>query len=178
MSMESKSSAQSAPSTDAEITADRETTLQGSYITFTVDDQRKTEDLLDALKNNRSRLQSQKTEYTKVVLNDGGVRSAISSKRRAIFHEIMRTYGAMEGLKNELTQRGANFDVDVNDHEHPNAAFKRLTTTVKKPDVFGVMFWYLLISVVFLFLWFVTSDIWRQMWHFEQELSTSMRPRR
>jgi hypothetical protein len=173
MNMESKSSA---PSTDAEITADRETILQGGFITFTVGDQRKTEDLLDALKNNRDRLQSQKTEYTKVVQSDGGVSSAISSKRRAIFHEIMRTYGVMEGLKNELTQRGANFDVDVNDHEHPNAAFKRLTTVVKKPDIFGVMFWYLLVSMVFLFLWFVTSDLWRQMWYFEQERSTPVRP--
>jgi hypothetical protein len=175
MSMESKSSA---PSMDAEITADRGTILQGSFITFTVENQRKTEDLLDALKNNRRRLQDQKVEYTKVVKADGGVHSAISSKRRAIFHEIMRTYGAMEGLKDELTQRGANFDVDVNDHEHPNAAFKRLTTAVKKPDVFGVMFWYLLISMVFLFLWFVTPDLWRQMWHFDQERSTPLRPRR
>jgi hypothetical protein len=163
---------------DAEITADRDTILQGSYITFTVDVQRKTEDLLNALKNNRSRLQVQKAEYAKAVQTDGGVHSAISSRRWAIFHEIMRTYGAIEGLKNELTQRGANFDIDVNDHEHPNAAFKRLTTTVKKPNTFGVMFWYLLISVIFLFLWFVTSDIWKQMWHFEQEGSTSLRPRR
>jgi hypothetical protein len=164
MSMESKSSA---PSVDAELTAERDTILQGSYVTFTVDVQRKTEELLNALKNNRSRLQLQKAEYTKAVQKDGGVHSAISSRRRAIFHELMRTYGAMEGLKNELTQRGANFDADVNDHEHPNAAFKRLTATVvKKPSAFGVMFWYLLISVVFVFLWFVTSDIWKQMWHF------------
>jgi hypothetical protein len=175
MSMETKSSA---PSMDAEITADRDTILQSSFISFIVDDQRKTEDLLDALRNNRRRLQNQKIEYTKAVQVDGGIHSAISSKRRAIFHEIMRTYGAMEGLKDELTQRGANFDVDVNDHEHPNAAFKRLATTVKNPDVFGIMFWYLLISVVFLVLWFVTSDLWKQMWHIEQESSSSLRPRR
>jgi hypothetical protein len=173
--MESKSSA---PSMDAEITADRGTILQGSFITLIVGDKRTTGDLLDALKNNRSRLEVQKAEYTKAVKSDGGVHSAISSKRRAIFHEIMRTYGAMEGLKDELTQRGANFDIDIKDHEHPNAAFKRLTTAVTKPDVFGVMFWYLLISVVFLFLWFATSDIWRQMWHFGQEGSTPLRPRR
>lgn len=166
---------------DAEISADRDTILQGSFITFTVDGQRKTEDLLGALKNNRNRLQAQKAEYAKAVKDDGGVHAAISSKRRAIFHEIMRTYGAMEGLKDALTQRGANFDIDVNDHEHPNAAFKRLTAPVKKkPNTFGVMFWYLLISMVFLFLWFVTSDLWKQMWqwHVEQEGSTSLRPRR
>jgi hypothetical protein len=176
--METKSSA---PSMDVEISADRDTILQGSFITFTVDDQRKTEDLLAALKNNRSRLQVHKDEYAKAVKKDGGVHSAISSGRRAIFHEIMRTYGAMEGLKDALTQRGANFDIDVNDHEHPNAAFKRLTTPVKKQsDIFGVMFWYLLISMVFLFLWFVTSDLWKEMWqwHFEQGGSTSVRPRR
>jgi hypothetical protein len=174
--MESKSSA---PSVDAEITAARDTILQGSYTTFAVNNtQRKTEDLLDALKNNRSRLQGMKAEYTKVVLTDGGVQSAISSKRRAIFHEIMRMYGAMEGLKNELTQRGANVDLDVNDHEHPNAAFKRLTTPVKKPSSFGLTFWYLLISMVALSLWLFTSDAWKQMWHVEQERSTSLRPGR
>jgi hypothetical protein len=176
MSMESKSSA---PSMDAEITADRGTILQGTFITLTADDQRQTGDLLNALKNNRTRLQDQKAEYAKVVKNDGGIHSAISSGRRAIFHEIMRTYGAMEGLKDALTQRGANFDIDVNDHEHPNAAFKRLTTTtttVKKSGISAVTFWYLLLSMVILVLWFVTSDMWRQMWHVEQQRSAPQRP--
>jgi hypothetical protein len=167
----------SAPSVDAEITAAGDTILQGSYSTFAINIQRNTADLLDALKNNRGRLQGLKADYTKVVVTDGGLGSAISSKRRAIFHEIMRAYGAMEGLKNELTQRGANFDIDVNDHEHPNAAFKRLTAAPPKPDyTFGLMFWYLLISMVVLFLWFVTSDLWREIWHLSQERSTSLRP--
>jgi hypothetical protein len=174
--MESKASA---PPVDAEITAARDTILHGSYTIFAVNNiQRKTEDLLDALKNNRSRLQGLKAEHTKAVQTDGGLQSAVSSKRRAIFHEIMRMYGAMEGLKNELSQRGANFDLDVNDHEHPNAAFKRLTTPVKKPSSFGLMFWYLLISVVAFSLWFFTSDAWKQAWRFDQERSSSVRPGR
>jgi hypothetical protein len=83
----------------------------------------------------------------------------------------------MEGLKDALTQRGANFDIDDNDHEHPNAAFKRLTTTtVKKSGISAVTFWYLLLSMVILILWFVTSDMWRQMWHFEQQRSAPQRP--
>lgn len=162
---------------DAEITAARDTILQGSYSSFAVSVQRNTEDLLGALKNNRGRLQGLKADYAKAVVTDGGLGSAISSRRRAIFHEIMRTYGAMEGLKNELTQRGANFDIDVNDHEHPNAAFKRLTAVPPKPAyTFGLMFWYLLISVVVLLLWFVTSDLWREIWLDGQERSTSLRP--
>jgi hypothetical protein len=122
-----------------------------------------TEVLLDALKSNRGRLRDLKAEYTKVILVDGGIQSAISNKRRLIFYEIMRIYAAMEGLKNELMQRGAVFDIDVNDYEHPNAAFKRLTAPVNKRNLFGPMFWYLLISMVFLFLWFFTSDVWKQM---------------
>ena len=179
MSMESKSSALSL---DAEITAVRDTIFPGAYTTIAVNNnQRKTEDLLEALKNNRTRLQGLKTDYTKAILDSGSVQSAVSSKRRAIFHEMMRMYGAMEGLKNELTQRGANFDIDVNDHEHPNAAFKRLTAPVNKPSPFGLMHLYLLISLVALSLWFFTSDIWIQMWNYGQlgqEHSASPRPRR
>jgi hypothetical protein len=163
---------------DAEMTAAGAAVIQGGFDIVTIDKTRKTDDLMDALKNNRARLQVLKADYVKAVLADGGVQNAPSSKRRAVFHELMRTYGAMEGLKNELTQRGANFEIDVNDHEHPNAALKRLTTPVSKPNSFGLMFWYLLISVIVLLLWFVTSDIWQQMWHFGQERSTSLGPRR
>jgi hypothetical protein len=164
---------------DAEIAAARGTILQGSYTIFAVNVQRTTDDLLAALKSNRRRLTDLKADYTKAVLTDGGLQSAISAKRRAIFHEIMRTYGAMEGLKNELSQRGANFDLDVNDHEHPNAAFTRLTTPATNPSPFGVMHLYLLVSVVALSLWFFTSDLWKQMWNYGhpmQERSTSLRP--
>jgi hypothetical protein len=176
MSMDSKSAA---PSLDAEITAARDTILQGTYTIIAVNNnQRRTDELLEALKSNRTRLQGLKVDYAKAVQESGGVQKAVSSKRRAIFHEIMRMYGAMEGLKNELTQRGANFDLDVNDHEHPNAAFKRLTAPVKKPISFGVMHLYLLISIAALSLWFFTSDIWREMSHFGQQRSSSVRPGR
>ena len=122
--MENRSSA---PFTDVEITAAEAAIIQGGFNTLAINTSRQTEELLEALKNNRGRLEALKAEYTQSVKSDGGVHGKPSSKRRMIYHEIMRTYGAMEGLKNELTQRGANFDFDVNDHEHPNAAFKRIS---------------------------------------------------
>ncbi len=174
--MDEKSSA-----LDAEITAIRDTILQGTFTVVAVtaaNAQRKTEELVEALKNNRGRLQVLKADYAKAVQADGGLQAAISGKRRAIFYEIMRTYGAMEGLKNELTQRGANFDIDVNDHEHPNAAFKRITAPGPKPKSSGVMLLYLVLSVAVFFAWFLTSNEWRRIWHPGQERATSLRPGR
>lgn len=172
--MDNKSSA---PSIE-ELTAAEATVIQGGFTIPDIKAERKTEELLEALKNNRSRLQDLKAEYVKAVKDDGGVANKPSSKRRMVYHEIMRMYGAMEGLKNELTQRGANFEFDFNDHEHPNAAFKRLTAAPVQSNSFGFMFWYLLFSVMFLLFWFFTSNEWKQMLHFPQERSTSLRPGR
>jgi len=138
---------------DAELTAPDAALIAGGINTATINTARKTEDLLDALKNNRSRLQALKAEYVAAVKSDGGVAKNPSGKRRTIYHEILRTYGSMESLKNELTQRGAVFDLDDNDHEHPNAAFKRITAPPKPPDPFESTFWYIVASVIVLFLW-------------------------
>jgi hypothetical protein len=67
----------------------------------------------------------------------------------------MRTIEAMELLKNELIRRGAHFDIDEHDHEHPNAAYKRL---MKVKSVSLVVFWYVVFSLVVFFLWFLTSN--------------------
>jgi hypothetical protein len=168
--------------TDADITAANAAVIQGGFNTATINTARKTEDLVDALKNNRARLNGFKAEYTKAVQADGGIAAGPSGKRRMLFHEILRTYGAMEGLKNELTQRGANFDIDVNDHEHPNAAFKRLTTPAPKPNTSSaVMMLYLILCVLVFFLWFFTTGGWQQAeqggWQGgSQERTTSLRP--
>jgi hypothetical protein len=166
-----------APSME-EMTAVEATVIQGGFTIPDINAERKTEDLLEALKRNRGRLKELKDEYVKVVKDDGGVANKPSSKRRMVYHEILRMYGAMEGLKNELTQRGANFEFDFNDQEHPNAAFKRLTAEPVKSNSFGFLFWYLLFSVLFLLFWFFTSNEWKQMLHFPQERSTSLRPGR
>jgi hypothetical protein len=168
--------------TDADITSTDAVVIQGGFNTATINTSRKTEDLVEALKNNRARLNGFKADYTKAVTADGGVAEKPGGKRRMLYHEIMRTYGAMEGLKNELTQRGANFEIDVNDHEHPNAAFKRLTTAVKKPaGGSGLMLMYLILCVLAFFLWFFTTKDWRQTAYenapgLAQERTTSLRP--
>jgi hypothetical protein len=143
----------SAPSVDADINAPDASIIRISVNTATINTARKAEELSDALKSNRTRLKNLKDEYVKVTKSDGGVPGKISGKRRTVFYEIMRTHGAMEALKNELTQRGAVFEVDVNDHEHPNAAYKRLTAP-KKTDPFDDVFWYVVVGVILLFLWF------------------------
>ena len=161
-----------------EMTAAEATVIQGGFTIPDINAERKTQDLLEALKSNRDRLKNLKDEYVKAVKDDGGVANTPSSKRRMVYHEIMRMYVAMEGIKNELTQRGANFEFDFNDQEHPNAAFKRLTAPVKSSS-FGLMFWYLLLSVLFLLYWFFTSNEWKQMLlYFPHELSTPLRPGR
>jgi hypothetical protein len=146
----------SAPSVDADINAPDAAIIRISVNTATINTSRKIEELLEALKSNRSRLKNLKDEYVKVTKSDGGIPGKISSRRRTIFYEIMRTHGAMEALKNELTQRGAVFEVDVNDHEHPNAAYKRLTAP-KKTDPFDDVFWYIIVGVIVLFLWLLAT---------------------
>jgi hypothetical protein len=148
-----------APSMD-DITAADATVIRGGMNTAVINTSRKTDELVDSLKNSRARLQTLKKDYVAAVKSDGGgVAGKVSGKRRMIFHEILRTYGAMESLKNELTQRGAAFDIDVNDHEHPNAAFKRLTAPPKMPDPFEAMFWYVVIAAILIFLWVLTGGI-------------------
>jgi hypothetical protein len=142
----------SAPAVDADINAPDASIVRIGVNTATINTSRKTEELLEALKSNRGRLKALKDEYVKVTKTDGGIPGKISGKRRTIFYEILRTHGAMEALKNEMTQRGAVFDVDVNDHEHPNAAYKRLTAP-KKTDPFDDVFWYIVVGVILLFLW-------------------------
>jgi len=161
---------------DADITAIRDTIIDGSFKITTFDPSRKIEEVLDALKKNRTRLQELKVDYTNVVKADGGLLSTPSSRRRMIFYEIMRTYGAMEGLKDELAQRGARFDIDVNDHEHPNAAYKRLTTAQPNPFSSVILSSYIILSVIVVLLWFLTSNEWRQIVHFWQERATLLRP--
>jgi hypothetical protein len=145
----------SAPSVDADINAPDAAIIRIGVNTATINTSRKTEELLEALKSNRKRLKDFKDDYVKVTKADGGIPGKISGKRRTVFYEIMRTHGAMEALKNEMTQRGAVFEVDVNDHEHPNAAYKRLTAPPKKADPFDDVFWYIVVGVILLFLWFV-----------------------
>ncbi|MBO0739568.1 MAG: hypothetical protein J2P48_24015 [Alphaproteobacteria bacterium] len=163
--------------TDADITATGVATIRGGFTAVVIDKTRKTEDLLNSLKNNRKRLQSLKAEYVKAVEAGGGIDTP-STKRRMIFHELVRIYAAMEGLKNELTQRGVNFEVDANDHEHPNAAYKRITTAANYPSG-GLMFLYLVLSAIIFFLWFFTSNEWKQAGSFfGQERAVPMRPYR
>jgi hypothetical protein len=141
---------------DAEITATRDTIVQGSFKTIAVDGSRNTEDILAALKSNRIRLQGLKAEYTKQIKSDGGYQK-LSGKRQMIFQEIMRTYGALEGIKDELTRRGAPFDIDVFDYEHPNAAYKRMTAVKPKPGIkfpHVVLSCYLILCMI-AFLFFV-----------------------
>jgi hypothetical protein len=147
----------SAPSAD-DITATDAAVIRGGINTATINTSRKTEELVASLKNSRARLQTLKADYVAAVKSDGGVAAKVSGKRRMIFHEILRTYGAMESLKNELTQRGAAFEIDVNDHEHPNAAFKRLTAP-KKTDPSEALFWYIVVAAILLFLWILTGGI-------------------
>jgi hypothetical protein len=153
--MDNKSAA---PSPDADIIAPDAAIIRGGINTATINTSRKTEDLLAALKSNRSRLQTLKAEYANAVKSDGGLQKGPSSKRRITYHEIMRTFGAMETLKNELAQRGAAYDVDVNDHEHPNAAFKRITAPKKKADPFEAVFWWYIVLSVLVFVWFLVSN--------------------
>jgi hypothetical protein len=168
------------PGTDAEITSADAVVIQVGFNTATINTSRKTEDLIEALKNNRTRMNVFKADYTKAVKDDGGVEMKPSGKRRMLYHEILRTYGAMEGLKNELTQRGAMFETDVNDHEHPNAAFKRLTAPVKpKPNPSaGIMTVYLMLCVIAFFLWFFSMGGWQEVdqggWQ-DRERTTSLR---
>lgn len=145
----------SAPSIDASMAASGDAIIHGSFNTVNIDVSRKTEDILDAVKNNRRRLQDLKVQYAVLVRKGGGIESKPSSKRQMIFHEIIRTIEAMELLKNELIRRGAHFDIHEHDHEHPNAAYKRIMKV--KPASF-VVFWYIVFSLVVFFLWFLTSD--------------------
>jgi hypothetical protein len=145
------------PSQD-DITAVDAAVIRGGINTATINTARKTDELVDSLKNSRARLQKLKNDYVAAVKSDGGgVDGKVSGKRRMIFHEILRTYGAMESLKNELTQRGATFDVDVNDHEHPNAAYKRLTAAKKSDPSDG--FWYFVVAAILIFLWFLAGPV-------------------
>jgi hypothetical protein len=168
------------PLLDAEITAASDAIIRGDVNPVAIDTSRKTEDLLDALKNNRSRLKILKDEYMKLVKIDGGVESPPSRQRQMVFHEIIRIYGAMEGIKDELTQRGAHFDIDILDNEHPNAAFARITAppAANQNNSFGIMFWYIVLSTVIFFLWFFTANDWRHLGDFWQQHATSPWPDR
>lgn len=147
---------QSSPS-DAEITTTESPTIQGAY-KATINTSRTTEEILGALTSNRKRLQDLKEAYLKVVKTDGGVKSKPSGNRRMIFHEIKRVHGAMEGLKNELTERGEKFDIHPDDHEHPNAAFERMTAEAAKKAAgsYDDMFWFFVAAVVV----FVLVSLW------------------
>jgi hypothetical protein len=150
---------QSSPPTDAELTTTEAPTIQGGY-TATINTARTTAEILSALNNNRKRLQELKDDYAKAVKVDGGVKSKPSGKRRMIFHEIKRVHGAMEGLKNELTERGEKFEIHPNDHEHPNAALERMAAEAAKKAAGSSddMFWFFMAAVavfVLVSLWFV-----------------------
>jgi hypothetical protein len=162
---------------DTEITATRDTIVQGSVKIIAMDAARKTEDISAALKSKRDSLKKLKTDYKKQIQDDGGFQKP-SSKRQMIFQEIMHTYGALEGIKEELTRRGAPFEIDVFDHEHPNAAYKRMTAEKPKSKMtfsHYVLSWYLILSMIIFLLWFLTSNEWKQMWHGGYERATPQR---
>jgi hypothetical protein len=148
----------SAPS-DAEITTTESPIIHGGY-KATINTARDTADLLSALNSNRTRLDSLKTDYAAAAKADGGVKGKPSSKRRTIFHEIKRVHGAMEGIKNELAQRGEKFDIHPNDQEHPNAAVERLAAEAAKKAAGSNdddMSWFFIVAVaafVLVSLWF------------------------
>jgi hypothetical protein len=163
---------------ETEITATRDTIIQGSVKINSIDAARKTEEILTALKNYRANLQQLKKDYTNQIKNDGGFQKP-SSKRQMIFQEIMHTYGALEGIKEELIRRGASFNIDVFDHEHPNAAYKRMTAEPPKSKMtfsHFVLSWYLILSMIAFLLWFLTSNEWKEMWRTGYERATSQRP--
>jgi hypothetical protein len=140
----------SAPS--AEITSGKNTDIRDSFnTTIKIDASVKTEDVLEALRNNRRRLQDLKLEYAKLVQKDGGLNAKPSDKNKMIFNEIYRVWIAMEALKNELTARGAHYDMDVHDSENQYDAYKRLAKI--KPLSFGILFWYIVFSAIILTLW-------------------------
>jgi hypothetical protein len=145
-----------APS-DAEMTTTESPTIQGGY-TVTVNTSRTSQEILTALNSNRGRLNDLKTDYAAAAKADGGVKSKPSGKRRMIFHEIKRIYGAMEGLKNELTQRGEKFDIHPNDHEHPNAAVARIDVEAAKKAAGSNddMSWFFMAAVII----FVLFSLW------------------
>jgi hypothetical protein len=145
-----------APS-DAEITTTESPTIQGGY-TATIDRARTTQEFLGALNSNRVRLQELKTDYAAAAKADGDVKSKPSGKRRMIFHEIKRVHGTMEGIKNELTQRGEKFDIHPNDHEHPNAAVARLAAEAAKKAASSNddMSWFFMAAVII----FVLVSLW------------------
>jgi hypothetical protein len=112
---------------DAEISAsDKQPELPDLFNTVIITNSIKTEHLLATLEKSRVRLQVLKVQYMDAVRRDGGIQSNPSGKRRIKFHEIVHTIEAMEALKDELVLRGAHFDIDLYDHEHPNAAYKRV----------------------------------------------------
>jgi hypothetical protein len=123
--MNDKSSS-SGPTIDADMKATGNIHIQDSF-KIKIDGARKTEDILAALKFNRARLHQLKSDYAKSVAENGGILSKPSKMRRTYYLEISRSYGALEGCKDALMQRGVYFDLDQHDDEHPNDAYKRLT---------------------------------------------------
>jgi hypothetical protein len=167
-----------APFPEADITATGDAIIRNRLNLIAIDPSRKTEDILTALENNRSRLKTLKSEYIKLVKIDDGIENSPSKKRQMVFHEIMRTCGAIESIKDELTQRGANFDIDGLDDEHPNAAFRRITAPAVKPDSSRIVFYYVVFSAVVFILWLFTANDWGHLGDFWQNHITSLWPGR
>ncbi len=167
-----------APFPDADMTAAGDAIIRNRLNLIAIDPSRKAEDLLTALENNRGRLKTLKNEYIALVKIDGGIENTPSKRRQMVFHEIMRTCGAIESIKDELTQRGASFDIDGLDDEHPNAAFRRITAPAVKPDSSRIVFYYVIFSVAIFILWLFTANDWSHLEDFWQNRITSLWPGR
>ena len=110
-------------SLDADINADRDVwTIVNS---FNSHGQLSDENLLVALSKNREAMNPLQDRYAKLVHKDGGVDKPASRERRACFKELNRLYSAIDSIKTNLRLRGADFEFDHWDEEHPNAAYRR-----------------------------------------------------
>lgn len=114
---------------DADIYAQRDVwQIQGSYNTY-FNVQQADGDLIKALANLRAQLEPIKESYARAVNDEGGITSTASRKRRVLFKELNRKYGAIEKIKNELSGRGVHYAIWDSDEEHPNAAYNRYLRT-------------------------------------------------
>jgi hypothetical protein len=110
---------------DADIYADRDVwQIRDSYNTV-VHTKQSTQEILEALDNNRRQFEPLREKYARAVLNDGGQDKSASRERKVYFKELNRLYSATEAIKDELRQRGSYYEIVVSDEEHPNAAYKR-----------------------------------------------------
>jgi hypothetical protein len=109
----------------ADIYADRDVwQIRDSYNTV-VHTKQSTQEILEALDNNRRQFEPLREKYARAVLNDGGQDKPASRERKVYFKELNRLYSATEAIKDELRQRGSHYEIVVSDEEHPNAAYKR-----------------------------------------------------